>query len=134
MPKMLAQGIKVPLKNVKVFIAFMKNEEREHLIPLPEHWYYLNILNVNSVQLFRVDPEQTYMGSLIDPAQIAVLEDVGLAQHQAQQVAAQQVLQQSVQQKMRAKAWAQAEAQASALEEARTLVQVQAMMQFKTVL
>ena len=128
LPKMLVQGIKVPLKDAKDFITFMKNEEREHLIPLPEHWYYLNILNANSVQLFRVDPEQTYMGSLIDPAQIAVLEDVGLAQHQAQQVAAQQ----AAQQKAREDAWAKAEAQARALEEARTLAQVQAMMQFKT--
>lgn len=119
----------MPLKNAKDFIAFMKNEEREHLIPLPEHWYYLNILNANSVQLFRVDPEQTYMGSLIDPAQIAVLEDVGLVQHQVQQVAAQH----AAQQKAREDAWAKAEAQARALEEARTLAQVQAMMQFKTV-
>ena len=33
LPNMLAQGIKVPLKNVKDFIDFMKNEGREYLIP-----------------------------------------------------------------------------------------------------
>lgn len=83
LPNMLAQGIKVPLKNVKDFIDFMKNEGREYLIPLPERWFYLNILNANSVQLFCVSPAQTYMGSLIEPVCIAVLEGVELARRQA---------------------------------------------------
>ena len=100
LPNMLAQGIKVPLKNVKDFIDFMKNEGREYLIPLPERWFYLNILNAHSVQLFCVDFEQPYMGSLIEPVCIAVLEDVEFARRQAQQVVAQQ----AAQQKVRAKA------------------------------
>ena len=88
-PKMLVQGIKVPLKDAKDFIAFMKNEECE-----------LPIINAHSVQLFCVDFEQPYMGSLIEPVCIAVLEDVEFALRQAQQVVAQQ----AAQQKARAKA------------------------------
>ena len=50
----------------------MKNEECES-----------PILNANSVQLFCVSPAQTYMGSLIEPVCIAVLEGVELARRQA---------------------------------------------------
>lgn len=110
-PKMISQGIKVPRHNINDFITFMKNEEREHLIPLPEAWYYLSILDSNSVQLYRVDPEQTYMGSIIDPAKIAIMDDPVLTQAQAQ-VAAK----------------AQATAQAQAEEQELARIQAQAMM------
>lgn len=88
LPKMIASGIKVPIHNIKDFISFMRNEEREHLIPLPEAWYYLNILNSNAVQVYRVDPKQTFMGSIIAPAKIAIMDDPELAQRQAQLQAA----------------------------------------------
>lgn len=74
-PKMIAQGIKVPVQKPKDFITFMKNEEREKLIPLAEDWYYLNVIDSNTVELYHVDPEQTYMGSHIKPANIAIIND-----------------------------------------------------------
>lgn len=40
-PKMLAQGIKVPATNTNDFIKFMKDVERETLIPLTIKWRYL---------------------------------------------------------------------------------------------
>ena len=138
-PKMIASGYKVPRHNIKDFIAFMKNEEREHLIPLPEAWYYLSILDSNSVQLYRVDPDQTYMGSIIDPAQIAIMDDPALAQAQAQlqaqakaaaqaQAAAQAKAAAEAQAKAQAAAVAQARAQAQAEEQELARIQAQAMM------
>lgn len=44
--------------------------------------HYLHVHNANSVQIFRVDPEQTNMGALIEPATIAVLEEHELAAEQ----------------------------------------------------
>ena len=73
LPRMLVQGIKIPLHNARDFINFMKNEEREHLIPLPNAWYYLNVLNSNSAQIFRVAPELTNMGSLIEAPRLAII-------------------------------------------------------------
>ncbi len=70
---MVAQGIKIPTHNIKDFIAFMKNEEHEHLIPLPHEWYYLNVIDSNSAQLYRVDPDQTFMGSILESAKIAII-------------------------------------------------------------
>lgn len=110
LPKMIAQGVKVPRHNIKDFISFMKNEEREHLIPLPEAWYYLNILDANAVQLYRVDPEQTSMGSIIDPAKIAIMDDDMLAQTLA---------------KLQAAAAAQAQAQAATPAQDQTAAQTQ---------
>lgn len=83
LPRMLAQGIKVPLHNIRDFITFMKNEEREHLIPLPNAWYYLNVLNSNTAQIFRVDPELTNMGSLVDAPRLAIINDPELTALQA---------------------------------------------------
>ncbi|MDT3664057.1 MAG: CatB-related O-acetyltransferase, partial [Anaerobiospirillum sp.] len=114
-PQMVAQGIKVPLHNINDFITFMKNEEREHLIPLPEAWYYLNVLNSNSVQLYCVDPDQSFMGSILDPAKIAIIDSPVLAQAQAQAKAVAQ-----------AKAQKAAAVQAEEQELARS--QAQAMM------
>ena len=74
-PKMIAQGVKVPLYNIKDFISFMKNEEREKLIPLPEDWYYLHVVDPDTVEVYHVDPEQTYMGSVIKSAKIAIIND-----------------------------------------------------------
>ena len=116
LPKMIASGLKVPTHNIKDFITFMRTEEREHLIPLPEAWYYLNVIDANSVQVFRVDPEHTSMGSIIDPAQIAIIDDPMLAQAQAQLAAA-------------AKAQAEAEAKARAAEQARAAAQAKAQAQ-----
>lgn len=79
LPNMLAQGIKVPLKNVKDFIDFMKNEGREYLIPLPERWFYLNILNANSVQLFCVEPMQTLWVRLLGPRALLFLKTWSLS-------------------------------------------------------
>lgn len=132
LPKMIASGIKVPIKNIKDFISFMRNEEREHLIPLPEAWYYLNILNSNAVQVYRVDPKQTFMGSIIAPAKIAIMDDPELAQRQAQLQAASkaqaeaQAQAAAAQAQSQAKAAAQAAAQSAAQEKAR--IQAQAMM------
>lgn len=53
----------------------MKNEEREHLIPLPATWYYLNARDSHTVEVYRVDPEQTFLGNAISPAQIALIDD-----------------------------------------------------------
>lgn len=39
LPKMVSLGIKVPTTDIKDFISFMKNEERDHLIPLYSTWY-----------------------------------------------------------------------------------------------
>ena len=83
LPRMLAQGIKVPLHNIRDFITFMKNEEREHLIPLPNAWYYLNILNSNTAQIFRVDLELTNMGSLVEAPRLAIINDPELTALQA---------------------------------------------------
>lgn len=74
-PKMIAKGIKVPVQNPNDFIAFMKNEERENLISLPREWYYLNVIDSNNVEIYHVDPEQSYMGSLIKSANIAIIND-----------------------------------------------------------
>ena len=64
----------------------MKNEEREHLIALPATWYYLNACDNHTVEIYRVDPEQTFLGNAMSPARLAVLEDSlvgkGLAVHQ----------------------------------------------------
>ncbi|MDT3664052.1 MAG: hypothetical protein ROM54_11160 [Anaerobiospirillum sp.] len=40
----------------------MKNEEREHLIALPATWYYLNARDNHTVEVYRVAPEQSFMG------------------------------------------------------------------------
>ena len=139
LPKMMASGIKVPTHNIKDFITFMRTEEREHLIPLPEAWYYLNVIDANSVQVFRVDPAHTSMGSIIEPAQIAIIDDPMLAQVQAQLAAAAQAQAEAEAQARaadqaraaaQAKAQAQAEAQAKARaeEQERARIQAQAMM------
>lgn len=73
LPKMVDQGIKIPTYNIKDFIAFMKNEEREHLIPPPHEWYYLNVIDFNSANLYRIDPDQSFMGSILEPAKIAII-------------------------------------------------------------
>lgn len=122
-PKMIAQGIKVPRHNIKDFIAFMKNEEREHLIPLPEAWYYLSIIDSNSAQIYRVDPDKTFMGSIIAPAKIAIIDDPRLARAQAQAKATAQA-----QAAAQAAAAAQARAQAQAEEQELARIQAQAMM------
>lgn len=139
LPKMIAQGFKVPLHNIKDFISFMKNEEREHLIPLLEAWYYLSVLDSNSVQIYRVDPDQTYMGSIMDPAKIAIMDDPVLTQTQAQlqaqaqaaakaQAEAQAKVAAEVQAKAQAVAAAQARAQAQFEEQELARIQAQAMM------
>lgn len=125
-PKMIAQGLNVPRHNIKDFIAFMKNEEREHLIPLPEAWYYLSVLDSNSVQIYRVDPDQTYMGSIIDPAKIAIMDDPVLAQTKAQlQAQAQAAAQAQAEAQAKAAAEAQAKAQATAAAQARAQAQAE---------
>ena len=125
-PKMIAQGLNVPHHNIKDFIAFMKNEEREHLIPLPEAWYYLSVLDSNSVQIYRVDPDQTYMGSIIDPAKIAIMDDPVLAQTKAQlQAQAQAAAQAQAEAQAKAAAEAQAKAQATAAAQARAQAQAE---------
>lgn len=134
-PKMIAQGIKVPRHNIKDFIAFMKNEEREHLIPLPEAWYYLSIVDSNSAQIYRVDPDQTFMGSIIAPAKIAIMDDPMLAQAQAKAAAAAQAqaTAQAKETQARAQEAAAAQARAKALFEEQELarIQAQAMMLIK---
>ena len=122
LPKMIASGIKVPIHNIKDFISFMRNEEREHLIPLPEAWYYLNLSDANTVQIYRVDPAQTFMGSLNVPANLAVIDDPALTQALSQLQAQTQAEAQT----QAAAAAAQAQAQAAAQERAR--IQAQAMM------
>lgn len=74
-PKMMAHGIKVPVQNPQDFITFMKNEDRDKLITLPEDWYYLNVIDSNTVELYHVDPAQTFMGSHIKSANIAIIND-----------------------------------------------------------
>ena len=75
LPKMVASGIKVPTTDIKSFISFMKNEERDHLIPLASTWYYLNALDNDAVEVYRVAPEQTYLGNAITPARLAIIND-----------------------------------------------------------
>ena len=53
----------------------MKNEEREHLIALPATWYYLNACDNHTVEVYRVDPEQSFMGNATRPAQLALIDD-----------------------------------------------------------
>lgn len=60
---------------LKDFISFLRNEEREHLIALPATWYYLNALDGHTVEVYRVDPEQTFLGNAISPAKIALIDD-----------------------------------------------------------
>ncbi len=75
LPKMVASGIKVPTTDVKDFISFMQNEEREQLIPLPSTWYYLNAIDSQTVEVYRVDPEQSFLGNAMNPARIAIIND-----------------------------------------------------------
>lgn len=75
LPKMIVSGIKVPTTDIKDFISFMKNEERDHLIPLASTWYYLNALDNDAVEVYRVAPEQTYLGNAITPARLAIIND-----------------------------------------------------------
>lgn len=72
---MVASGIKVPTTDIKGFLSFMKNEEREHLIALPATWYYLNAIDSHTVEVYRVDPEQTFLGNAISPAHLAIVND-----------------------------------------------------------
>ncbi len=51
LPKMMAQGIKVPYENVKDFISFMKNEDLSKFLMIPNNWRLLSIINENRVQL-----------------------------------------------------------------------------------
>ena len=48
--------------HIRDFISFMKHEEREHLIALPATWYYLNARDNHTVEVYRVAPEQSFMG------------------------------------------------------------------------
>lgn len=64
-----------PSSNFKDFISFLRNEDRSQLIPLRSTWYYLNALDSNCVEVYRVDPEQTFMGNALSPACLAVLDD-----------------------------------------------------------
>ncbi len=75
LPKMMSSGIKVPLKKARDFITFLQNEEREHLLELPARWFYLNLNDANSVQIIRVDPEHSSLGTLTEPAELAVLNE-----------------------------------------------------------
>ena len=68
----MAQGLHPTIKNL---ISFIKNEESEHLIALPATWYYLNARDNHTIEVYRVDPEQTFLGNAISPARIAVIED-----------------------------------------------------------
>lgn len=72
---MVASGIKVSTTDIKDFISFMKNEEREHLIPLVSTWYYLNAIDSHTVEVYRVEPDQTYLGSAITPARLGIIND-----------------------------------------------------------
>ena len=60
----------------KSLISFQRLEEREHLTPpLPTTWYYLNALDGHTVEVYRVDPKQTFLGNAISPAKIALIDD-----------------------------------------------------------
>ncbi len=61
--------------HIRDFISFMKHEEREHLIALPATWYYLNACDNHTVEVYRVDPEQSFMGNATRPAQLALIDD-----------------------------------------------------------
>ena len=67
----MAQGLHPTIKNL---ISFIKNEESEHLIALPATWYYLNARDNHTIEVYRVDPEQTFLGNAISPARIVVIE------------------------------------------------------------
>ena len=75
LPKMIAQGIKVPTKNIKDFITFMRTTDREQLIPLPHTWYYLNTVDHDTAEVYQVDPEHSDLGSIIRSARMAVIDD-----------------------------------------------------------
>ena len=75
LPRMVASGVKVPTTDIKAFISFMRNEEREHLIPLTSTWYYLNVIDSHTVEIYRVDPAQTFLGNAITPARLAIIND-----------------------------------------------------------
>ncbi len=51
LPKMMAQGIKVPYEDIKDFISFMKNEDLSKFLMIPNNWRLLSIINENRVQL-----------------------------------------------------------------------------------
>ena len=70
LPQMLALGLKVPLDNIKDFIAFMRNEEREHLVKIESQWRYLQVHNAQQVTLIPVDPQRSSMGTLLTPPEI----------------------------------------------------------------
>ena len=59
-PKMLTAGIKVPRDNVKDFIAFFKNEDRDRLIPISEPWRLLCTASESKVFIFPSEPD-TFM-------------------------------------------------------------------------
>ena len=60
LPRMVAQGIKVPRDNVQDLISFFKNEEREKLIPIDAQWRLLCCTAPDTVHLFPTEPD-TFM-------------------------------------------------------------------------
>ena len=38
-------------------------------------WYYLNVIDSHTVEVYRVDPKQTFLGNTIIPARIAIIND-----------------------------------------------------------
>ena len=72
LPQMRASGIKIALEPISDFIAFWRNEEREHLIPLPARWRYLQVEHSNQVKLYSVDPTRSHMGTLLTPPELVL--------------------------------------------------------------
>ena len=53
LPKMLANGKKIPRDNVKDFISFMKNEDLSEFILIPDNWRLMAIINPNKVHFVK---------------------------------------------------------------------------------
>ena len=75
LPRMIASGIKLPTTDIKAFISFLRNADRSQLIPLTEKWYYLNVIDSTSVEVYHIDPAQTFMGNALKPARLAIIND-----------------------------------------------------------
>ena len=72
LPQMLARGAPLKLNQVSDFLAFFRHSAPEQLILLPENWFYLHVQTSNQVQIMRVDPNQSNMGSLTAPAELTL--------------------------------------------------------------
>ena len=60
LPRMIAQGIKVPRDNIADLISFIKNEDRDKLLPLSDQWRLCSFVSADRAFIFPSRPD-TFM-------------------------------------------------------------------------